>query len=300
MYRITNNMLTSQAILNINKRLFEHMKLTQQISTGRRINKVSDDPSGYVKSVRLEDRNRYYEDIESAFVNIRNLIRNYDQTLRSISNVSHRIRELAVHAANGTNNQHDRHALVSELEEIEKTLALFGNTKIDGKYIFGGYDADSPPVIQNPDGSYEITNSDDARKRIKLKIGDLEIEYGMTVYDIYRMKSGESIFGLLKRLRNSILVNDVDAIERDIGALDEINSKISDEIVKVGYIEDLMDSLEKRFSELKELNIKSIAEITDTDITKASTELSKNQVILQAAYTITSRILPQSLVNFLR
>ena len=50
--RVTNNMLSSQLILNLNRNA-QQMNTTQtQLATGRKINKPSDDPVGITYSLR--------------------------------------------------------------------------------------------------------------------------------------------------------------------------------------------------------------------------------------------------------
>ena len=297
--RVTQSMIANNAINNIRNSLLRREELSEEISTGKKINKPSDDPVNAGKSSYLMSRNRllngYIEDIK----NTRSVLVYYDTALQEMQNVNHRIKELAVQAANDTQTVEDRHHIALELKQLKEHLYKLANTQIGGKYIFGGAKTNVPPVRKENE-TVVINTPQEANIRAKLPVEHIDIEYGVTVYDVFKTDSGETVFGILDRLIDSAESGNDDDIERDLGSLDSILNKVNANLARVGSVDNMLESMEKRFEKVVDNNTDIINNLVGTDLPKALSDLSLEQTTLQAALKTTAQILPQSLVDFIR
>ncbi|GAB6188794.1 flagellar hook-associated protein FlgL [Marinitoga arctica] len=297
--RITQSMIANNALKNIRNSMLKREELSEQITTGKRIKKPSDDPVNAGKSSYLMSRNRllneYIEDIK----NTRSVMVYYDTALQEMQNVNHRIKELTIQAANDTQTIEDKHHIALELKQLKEHLYKLANTQIGGKYIFGGAKTNVPPV-EKENESIIINTPQEANIRARLPIEHIDIEYGVTVYDVFKTDSGETVFGILDRLINSVENGTDDDIERDLGSLDNILNKVNVNLARVGSVDNMLESMEKRFEKVIDNNTDIINELVGTDLTKALSDLSLEQTTLQAALKTTAQILPQSLVDFIR
>lgn len=297
--RITQSMIANNALKNIRNSMLKREELSEQITTGKKINKPSDDPSNAGKSSYLMSRNRilngYIEDIKGT----RSVLKYYDNALQEMQTINHRIKELTVQAADDTKTVEDRHHIALELEQLKDHLFKLANTQIGGKYIFGGAKTDIPPVRKENE-SVIINTPQEANVRAKLPLENIEVEYGVTVYDVFKTDTGETAFGILERLINSVESGDTDSIERDLGSLDSILNNVNANLARVGSVDNMLESMEKRFENVIDNNTDIINDLVGTDLTKAISDLTLEQTALQAALKTTAQILPQSLVDFIR
>ena len=113
----------------------------ERLSTGNRINSAKDDAAGLAISTRMDSQSR---GLSMAIRNANDgisLMQTSEGALNEVTDILQRMRELAVQAGNGTNNDSDRSALNDEVTqlkaEIERiaTTTEFNNQKLlDGSF----------------------------------------------------------------------------------------------------------------------------------------------------------------------
>jgi flagellar hook-associated protein 3 FlgL len=180
MSRITQGMMSNQLIRNLNQNMSRLDNLQNQLSTGRKINKPSDDPVGISYSMRyrseLSANDQYQKNVDTAV----SWLNNTDTTLTQVGDVLQRVRELSVQAANGTNPDMALNAIKEEVIQLHTQLKDIGNTDFNGKYIFNGEMTDVPP--------YElatITDTDYGVSQFEIGVG---VKMGINV-------TGNQVFG---------------------------------------------------------------------------------------------------------
>ena len=111
----------------------------ERLSTGKRINKASDDPAGIHQVMRL---NAEIQGIETASKNAadgQSLIDTLETSLSEVQSILLRMRELTIQAISDTNSAADRLALDSELSQLELEITRIGSTtSFGGKLVFDG------------------------------------------------------------------------------------------------------------------------------------------------------------------
>ena len=153
--RITNQMMSTSYMNDLNKNLNKLNTLNKQLTTGKEISRPSDNP---FKTARIM---QMYSDIaanEQYNENIKDTISWLDTTdtaLDQLGNASQRIRELMVSAGNASYGSDELKAIKDEINEKISEVAQILNTNYDGKYIFGGTKSTSKPVgvEQDVDGN---------------------------------------------------------------------------------------------------------------------------------------------------
>jgi len=134
--------------------------LTNQITTGNKLNQLREDPLAATHAVRYESYLARLERFESNTLYARDHFNHVDAYLQRAVDVMHRIRELAVTGANGINTKDDSRAIAGEVNELLKELVSIANTVgPDGKQLFAGEKAFTEPfrlVEGTVDGAGEI------------------------------------------------------------------------------------------------------------------------------------------------
>ncbi|MFA7149080.1 MAG: flagellar hook-associated protein FlgL, partial [Syntrophomonadaceae bacterium] len=143
--RITNFMLVNDLRRNLNNNLERMDEFQRQLSTGRTINKPSDNPAGIVKSLRLRttlvEGAQYMDNIGEAV----NFMQTTDSACNDINEVLQKIRELTVKAATGTNDTDSNQAIAKQVAELNNQLMMIANSTYGSKYIFSGTNVTEAP-----------------------------------------------------------------------------------------------------------------------------------------------------------
>ncbi|BBK75621.1 flagellar hook-associated protein FlgL [Clostridium butyricum] len=160
MTRITNGMLVENYMTNTNRNLNNMQTLQRQLSSGKEINRPSDNPYKASRTMQLYteiDANKQYnENIKD----VSNWLDTTDTALDQAGKVFARVRELLVTAGNGAYGDDEKKAIQDEIKEKVNELSQILNTNFDGAYIFGGTKSTSKPVTVNSNGELCYADTD--------------------------------------------------------------------------------------------------------------------------------------------
>lgn len=179
--RITNKMMTNNALYNINNNKNLLSRLEQQYSSGKKITKPSDDPIVAVRALKfrtnLSELNQYYEK------NIPDALAWMDVTESALNTVNSIITSMNTYCNQGANDYptaEDRNAIATNLEQLKGQLYQEGNTNYAGRYVFSGYKTDTSLVFNEATTNlkYEITEPLEAESidRISTIINEVDFD----------------------------------------------------------------------------------------------------------------------------
>lgn len=174
MIRISSQQIFSGGINRLQELNTSLNNTQQQISTGQRVNKPSDDPVAAARILKLDQELSRVETYQRNVDLAENRLNQEESALESSIDVIQRIRELTVQAGNGSLSPNDRRSISSELEERLGQLANIANTRdASGEYIFSGFQGSVKAFQQDASGSWVYQGDEGQRV--------LEIDDGVTV-----------------------------------------------------------------------------------------------------------------------
>ena len=147
---MTNNVLHN---INNNKNLLS--TLENQYSTGKKIQKPSDDPIVAVRALKL--RTNLSEITQYTEKNIPDALSWMDTTESSLDVVNDILRQMNTYCNQGANDTltaEDRNSIVENLEQLKQHIYQEGNSNYAGRYVFSGYKTDTPLVFNEPTNEY--------------------------------------------------------------------------------------------------------------------------------------------------
>jgi flagellar hook-associated protein 3 FlgL len=150
--RITQGMLYSRALIDVQNGLSKFSRLQQEVATGRRINRPSDDPAAALRILPLRNDLRDLEQLGSNVSLARETLNTGAASLEDGSSLMQRVRELTTQAANGTLSAGDRDSIGSEIDQLLNQLVGIGNSRRGDKYLFGGTANGTAPFEVVTDG----------------------------------------------------------------------------------------------------------------------------------------------------
>ncbi|MFL1465920.1 flagellar hook-associated protein FlgL [Marinobacter sp. HN1S83] len=174
MIRISSQQVFSGGINRLQELNVGLNKTSEQVSTGKRVNRPSDDPVAAARILKLNQELARVETYQRNATLADNRLKQEENALESSIDVIQRVRELTVQAGNGSLSQNDRQSIASELKERLGQLANITNTKdASGEYIFSGFQGDQEAFTKNVSGDWVYRGDEGQRV--------LEIDDGVTV-----------------------------------------------------------------------------------------------------------------------
>ena len=164
--RITTKVIQNNSLNNINTNKLLQDKLSQQMSTEKKVNRPSDDPIVAIRALRLRTNvnqvTQYYEknvpDAESWL----------EVTESALSSMSEVITDMIAQCTKGSNEDFttsDRETILTALKALRDEVYSTGNADYAGRYIFTGYRTDTPLTFEkDTEKKYSITEQVDNTK----------------------------------------------------------------------------------------------------------------------------------------
>ncbi|MDN3639953.1 flagellar hook-associated protein FlgL [Simiduia curdlanivorans] len=161
MFNIANRGISNASVAMV--------KTQEQLSTGLRVLKPSDDPVAATKIMQLNESigriSQFTKNINSA----ENDLQLEETTLNGVLELIQRIQELSVQAGNtATLTPDDYKALAAEVDSrLDEMVNLVNSRNANGDYIFAGYKGNTQPFVRLGEGQFEY-RGDDGQKLVKI------------------------------------------------------------------------------------------------------------------------------------
>ncbi len=169
--RISTRQIYTQGIEAFQQQQQKLARLQQQISTGVRLSKPSDDPAAASKVLELEQTVSATLQYQANINLAEQRLSQQDGVLASYTDTLNRIRELAIQANNAPVDAVSRNAIAAEIDErLSELLSLANTIDGNGDYLFAGYQNASAPFTRATTGSRDhvLFNGDDGVRSIQI------------------------------------------------------------------------------------------------------------------------------------
>ena len=287
--RVTQSMLSNNMLRNLTSSYNKMGQLQEQITTGKKVNRPSDNPVVVMKSLGYSMQVEKVDQFQKNLGQVNNWLDSSDDALDGVGQVLHRARELVGNAANtGAMTPEDREKIKIELEQMQKQLQDLANTKVGDKYIFSGTMTDKPLFNGT---SYETGGGFD--EKIEIEVFD-EVNLKVNTNAGQMFKDLDDLFGKIKTEGEGFDFSS--ALSTIDGHMDEVLTKRADIGARSNRAELMHNRLEMQEGAAKKQ--RSLNE--DIDYEKVITEMITSESIHRAALSVGARIIQPSLVDFLR
>lgn len=305
--RISTNMIYSSGTNGILNNQAAQLKTYNQITSGRRVVTPEDDPvaaSQVLINTQAQEVNKRYMENQGQAKDSLKLV---ETQLNSAVNVLQEVLDKTIQAGNTTLNDANRAAIAEELQvRLDEMVALSNSQDGNGHYLFSGYQSTVRPFnITANTGPYNNTNSyvtfagDQGVRELQvdasrqMEITESGVDIFMRVRDRNGNVSDQSVFDTMKNLIDTLktpVANDPVAKAALPGAissaLDDLYAAKDNAVSvrsTVGAKLGELDSLASASSDIDIQYSSIISDLRDLDYASALSDLSKQQVQLQAS-----------------
>jgi flagellar hook-associated protein 3 FlgL len=273
----------------------------QQLTTGLKINEVSDDPSAITDLWQTRSNLDQVQQINSNLGRVQTEVNTGESVLESATQLMDRAATLGAQGASGTATPQAQQSLANELGSILQQLVATANTTVEGRYIFGGdSDQTAPYSIDltqaNPVSAYQGSAS---TRMIQAPDGST-FAVEQTAQQIFDSPDAQqNVFVSINNLRQALLNNDSAGIASAMSDVQSASTYLNQELAFYGAVQDrVSSSLNYGQNYVTQLQTQ-LSGIQDADETQAITELTQAQTQMQAALASRAQIPRTTLFDFL-
>jgi len=169
--RVSTAYFTQRGLTSILEQQARLSDIQEQISSGKRLLRPSDDPTGAAQILRLEQSLSVTNQYQRNAGNALNRLTLEESTLDSVQDSLIRIREIAIQGANPIIGNTDRLALAQEVRERLNELVSLANTRdANQEYLFSGYKVTTKPFAEAADGTF-VYSGDQGQRALQISSG---------------------------------------------------------------------------------------------------------------------------------
>ena len=144
--RTSTQMMYEQNMRGITDSQSRWLSYGEQMSTGKRVNRPSDDPIAASQAIVLSQSQSQNSQFALARTFATQKVSLEDNVLTQVNTAISSVREKLVYASNGTLSDDDRLSLATDIQGIRDQLMNLANTTDgNGRFIFAGYKTESAP-----------------------------------------------------------------------------------------------------------------------------------------------------------
>lgn len=246
----------------------------EKLSSGTKINRASDDAAGLAISEKMNAQIRGLKMASRNSLDGISLIQTAEGALNEVHAMLQRMRELAVQAANDTNQNVDRDAIADEIDQLIQEIDRIGNnTEFNGIELFNGSDVlvSGPPQVLGQ--KVMIQNGANASQMVGIELYQMNAEK-------LNLTSGTTIL---------IEVNSNSTANAAITTLESAISKISEQRSKLGAYQNRLEKTIANLDNIAENLTGARSRILDTDMALEMSEFTKFNILQQAGTAMLSQ-----------
>lgn len=297
--RIADGIKYRQVVENIQNKQRGLHSIQSQVSSGKRVQRASEDPNAAAVIMQLRSAQRGAEQYRRNVDVALSRVEAEEVVLNQLSDALVRALELAVSQADDTANQTTRQQAKYEVDNLVHFVVNLGNTRFGEAYLFGGHQSDVAP----------FDPADPLRPRTPEELARLDQPHAIEITPGYRVPTNHNakevfldtrVIEAIQALSAALGANDGAAVRQAMDGLKFASERVQDLIGDIGgrynYLQITASSLDVHHLSITALR----SEHEDADLAKAMVELVARQTGLQAAFLSTSAILSLNLTDFLR
>jgi flagellin len=258
--RINTNVASLNAQRNLRITRLDQDKTLEQLSSGSRINRAGDDAAGLAISENLKAQVRGLEQAKRNAEDGISLVQIAEGGLSEISNILIRLRELAVQAASDTIGSTERKFLNVEFEQLTSEVDRIATST----------EFNRVPLLNGTGAVFDIqigTRNDPISDRLTFDASSADVNVAALGLNLASVADKISSQNSLSAIDQAII--SVSGIRADFGAL---QNRLQSTVNNIAISVENLSAANSR--------------VRDTDIARATADLTKNTILVQAGTSV--------------
>ncbi len=284
--RVTSSEIYRNFLNDLEKLSASYSKVSQQISSGKKLTQLGDSPAGSSELVSLTELASEIDMYRSNMDTSTYVLQVADSALNEVHNIYTTIYTKGSEAASELLQPEARAAIATEVRTLRDQILSLANTQVRGRYIFGGAETLEPPFEISGDAVTYV--GDDDTNSVAVNEG-VDVQVGVVGSDTFN-----AIFSSIESVLTALDSNDVDGIQNALAQFSSAFSSLGQSRGQIGSNLGLLENISSVLDS-KELNVKEQrGTIEDANMAEAAVQLNQIKTALDAALSAGGSILSQS------
>jgi flagellar hook-associated protein 3 FlgL len=297
--RITFNSQYRDSSAAVERTAQQLLEAQRHVSTGKRLGKISDDPTAASTSVaernhlaQVDQYTRMADSVGSRLAVVDTVL---SDTVEKITSA----RAVATAARGSSKTQAEREAAAQQLGGLRDALLDNMNTMFHNTYLFGGSQVTTRPYSVTAPATVAAYNGDNNRAQVD--VGDGR---AVTVaYDGQAITQGsdaQDLFETLEALITSINTADDDAIGTGLAALQRAFDRATTAQARIGNDMQVIDAQKMRLQQLQLSGTERLSKLEDVNMAEAITDMTQADAAYRASLGAVGTVSRVSLLDYLK
>jgi flagellar hook-associated protein 3 FlgL len=302
--RITQKMMSNIFVNNLRNQTRGILERQEQISNQKRINRPSDDPAGMARVLRGRSALAAVDQYSGNIKQTKSRVEFTEEILKLADDLVQRARRTAEENSGDSVTSEQRALAAEGIKETYDQLMQIANSRFGDRYIFGGHQTLAPPFSRDDQFAIDYAG-DDGNYRVPIAEG-VEIALDADGENFFQdeLGGGVDIFDELQGLIDGLEHPDFDTgsamIQAAIDPLEDAHAQLMDKRSEFAPKLYRLEATESHWKNYKAIVANAIGREEDVDMAQAIIELKNLETSYEATLATASRIIQQSLVNFLK
>lgn len=297
--RVTNGMIINTTLSGLYNNMNQLNKTYAQMTTGKKIQTVSDDPIIAGRALKLTtsvlENVQYQSNTKEAL----SWMETTEGALKNMNDILTTIRTECLKGADGTLKNEDKEKVKTQVEGLWEQLQGEANVTYAGRYVFSGYKTDKPLMKDggvNPEVDGKISGQ------------DIDYEIGVNSTITVNTKGMDVTMNNMKTCMEGLITLDYDNLTESelhdkfneaLKQIDNIMSDIAEKNADLGSKMDRLDYTKLRLSDQNVSYTNLLSQTESVDIEEVYTNFNTQYATYQSALQATSKIIKNTLADYL-
>jgi flagellar hook-associated protein 3 FlgL len=305
-------MMMTNFMGNINRNMSLMEKYQSQLSSGRRMQRLSDDPIGIMSTLNAREKLSRLDMYNTSIEDAKSWLTQTETSLKDMNDVVTQVYQNTIYAAGGTMTTTDTQAVSELVKQLRQHITQLGNSTYGGRYIFGGYNTTSAPFQTDVSGTLLYNNVDlvtapaaqtDALNAqiIRYSTGtNVTTDVSITGVDL--MGTGaDNIDKILSDLADALDSGaSTDVLEPFVGKLQSKQQDVLSMLADIGGRANRLEMMSNANSD-NEINYTEVlSKVEDIDQAQVTMDFKMAEAVYRSALEVGARVIQPSLLDFLR
>jgi len=269
--------------------------LQEQLATGLRVNRPSDDPSAYAQARRLESLDQRYAQYGRAIGDARLWANQTGDELDTLTERFTEAYEEGLRALNDTLNEGDREAVADRIDALLAEVVDGLNAKSGGEYLFAGNRSTTEPFAEDGTPTGDLSGD-----RVRQVGPSTDLVINVTGERVLDTGEGFTITESLRTLAATLRGDDTVSLDDAVGQVITARDHLIDVAADSGTVARRLDHTELYLQDASIEANRRRAELEEADYVETITRFQQVQTSLEAALRTTASTVQTTLLDYLR
>ena len=297
--RITFNSQFRDGAAGIQATSEQLIEAQRQVSSGKRLNKLSDDPADAASAVAERNALGSIEQYEQAADSVASRLSVIDSVMSDIVEKLTRAQSVAMSGQGSTKSTVQRDAAAQEMRGLKAALLDDLNTTFHGTYIYSGASATTAPYVAGGGGA--VAAYAGSATDMEIDVGDnRSVKIAFNGAAIAQGGAAQHLFDTLDDIIAAITAPDDAAITIGLRELQDAFTRATTAQSMLGNDMHEIDAQKLRLQQMKLSGTERLSKLENANMAEAITNMSNADAAYQAALAAVSATTRVSLLDYIK